>query len=170
MAKPIEDYDEYVAINKMANIESKVKGVNIVKSPDEIEGKVILSMKTILLDEVSYVVTMTEDGFLFCASYAKCGESFSMDSVPEFDLEKIATEEIDFGYMTHAAHIFDLYFEMDLITNFERNLLNRNFPLLKARVEVDVKIARLEFSIEQAVLNEDFKEAEKLKKKLDELQ
>ena len=169
MISPIEEMEEFIVINRLKSIESEVLRIKIVESPEEVEGKVIESIKTIPLDEVNYIVTKTTDGCIFCASYAKCGDGFVMNSIPYFDLKEIATEEVDFGYTTHAYHIFELYSEMGLIIDEDHEYLKLNFNVLKNKVEIDVKKSRLIFSIKEAVKLENFTEAEKLKNRLDEL-
>ena len=78
-------------------------------------------------------------------------------------------EEVDFGYTSHAYHIFDLYHEMLLISDSEKNFLVSQYPFIKENAILDVKVSRLEFLIEEAVSIEDFKKAKILKDELDML-
>ena len=150
-------------------LEHKVNSSKIIRNPEEMEGKVIESVKTVCIDSVSYMITKTTDNSVMCVSYTKCGDDFILDRMPDFDLKDIAIEELDFGYETHAYHIFDLYFEAGLITQSDREILNVYYPIVKENASIDLKVSRLEFAIKEAVAKEDFKKAEKLKGELDDL-
>ncbi len=153
----------------LEEIEHEVSKVKIVYNPEEIEGKVIEYTKTVNIDEQNYSAIKTEDGTFFCVSFTKCGDSFSFDSMPEFDLWEIAIEELDFGYTNRANHIFELYHTFGFYNDIDYMFLCQNYPLIKEEARIQLKRERLESEIEECSNKEDFEKAAELKKQLDEL-
>lgn len=156
-------------IKKLEKIESKVSKVKMIYNPNLLEGKVIEYTKTVNIDEQNYSAIKTEDGHFFCVSFTKCGDSFSYDTIPDFQLWDIALEELDFGYTNRANHIFELYHTFGFYNESDYLFLCQYYPLIKQEAMVKLKKERIESKIEELSIKEEFEEAEKLKKQLDEL-
>ena len=161
--------DIQLRIKMLDEIEQNVSKVNMIYDPLGLEGKVIEFTKTVNIDEQNYSAIKTKDGSFFCVSFSKCGDSFTFDSIPEFDLWEIAIEEVDFGYNNIANHVFELYHDLGFYGKEDYEFLCENFNLIRTEVGINLKRERLEFEIQECSMREDFEKAEELKKQLDEL-
>lgn len=155
---------------RINEIEVNVKKFTIVNDINQLKGKIINNLKTFTLDKSKYVVITTNDDFVLCISYVKCGETLSLDYIPEFNIKQIAVEEIDYGYESYSFHVFDLYFEIGVLTQEDKQFLIDYYPIYKKQMIIEVKLLRLKFSLKEAVANEDFKKAESLKNQIEKLQ
>lgn len=155
--------------DRINSIQEKVGYYNMLKSTKEIEGKAIQSMSTVSLDGANYMIIRTSDNNVLFVSYTKCGDQILFDSVPEFKLLDLFVEEIDFGFTTHVDHVLDLYESAGFLFGEDKGFIKQCYPELREEANKVLKASRIEYMLQEAVKKEDFKQAEKLKRELDEL-